>query len=426
MIDINLFRENPDLIKENLKKRRDEEKLLWVDEIVTKDKEWRRLKVEAEKLRQRRNEVTQEINDLRKQKQDFSGKVKEAKDIPEQIKQAEVKQEEIRQRLDFLLMRFPNILHESVPYGPDSSGNEVVKTHGKTFKHDFEAKSHVDLLTSLDLADLERAAKISGARFYFLKNELVLLEFAISKLAMDFMFKKGYTVMETPLMVSKKAMEGVTDMVAFEEMLYKIEGEDLYLVATSEHAMGAMYMDEVIEGKDLPIKLSGYTPCFRKEAGAHGKDQKGIFRVHHFNKIEQFIFCKPEDSWKYHEELIKNAEEFFKLLELPYQVVNICTGDIGSVAAKKYDLEIWMAVQQTYREAVSCSNCTDYQSRRLNIKWTDGSKREYLHTLNSTLVATSRVLVAILENFQREDGSIDIPKALWPITGFKTIGPNEK
>ncbi len=283
-------------------------------------------------------------------------------------------------------------------------------------------KANTDLITELVIADLERAEKISGARFWFLKNEGALLDLALQRYAIDFMMKKGYTFVIPPYLMKREPYEGVTSLADFGDVLYKAQDEDLHLIATSEHPLTAMYMNETLEEGKLPIKLIGLSPCFRKEAGAHGKDTKGIFRGHQFTKAEQIVICKPEDSWKYHEELARNAIEFFESLELHFRQVNICTGDIGMFAAKKYDLEVWMPVQNTFREVVSCSNCTDYQARRLGIKFRTPEGNMLVHTLNSTVVATSRAIVAILENFQRKDGSVVVPKVLVPyMNGMTSI-----
>jgi len=432
MLDIRFIRNNPDVVRADLKKRMDEEKLEWLEDLLQKDREYRQLLQEVEKLRSERNKITKEIADSMKrgEKQKAEELKKKAAEIPERIKEAEKRMEEIQEKVKFYLMRLPNILHESVPQGKDENDNVVVRTWGTPKKKEdygFELKSHVDILPIINGAELEKAAEVSGARFYYLKNDLVLLDMAIQRMVMDIMVKKGFIPIYPPFMLKRKPYEGVTDLGTFEEALYKIEGEDLYLISTSEHPIAAMHMDEIIEEERLPLKYVGVSACFRKEAGAHGKDTKGIFRVHQFNKIEQFIFCKPEDSWKMHEELIKNAEEVFQKLEIPYRVVNICTGEIGIVAAKKYDLEAWMPVQNTYREMVSCSNCTTYQSIRLNIKYGRvGGEKEYLHTLNSTAVATPRAIVAIMENHQQADGSIKIPKALIPYFGKDTISPAKK
>ncbi|MBU4242183.1 MAG: serine--tRNA ligase, partial [Nanoarchaeota archaeon] len=313
-------------------------------------------------------------------------------------------------------------LHESVPYGKDDSENKEVRKWGKLKKFDFELKSHVEIVENLGLVDFERSAKISGTGFYILLGDLALLEQAITRFAIDTMLKKNFILLQPPLMMRRKPYEGVTDLEAFEDVIYKIEDEDEYFIATSEHPMAAMYMDETIDESQLPLKFVGSSMCFRKEIGAHGIDTKGLFRLHQFNKIEQFVFCKPEDSWKIHEELLKNAEEVFQALEIPYKIVNICTGDIGTVAAKKYDLEGWSPRQKKYIELCSCSNVTDYQARRLNIKYgKEGGEKQILHTLNSTVVATSRVLVAIIENYQNKDGTVTIPKVLLPYMNKKKL-----
>src|SRR3989338_3971334 len=429
MLDIKIIRENPDLVRHDLKKRKDAEKLKWVDDLIEKEKEYRNLLQLNQDLRHKRNVITEEINALRKQGKDFQAQVKEAKLIPEKIKEVDEHLAEIKEKLDFYLMRLPNILHGSVPYGKDSSENQVVRTWGKIPEFNFELKPHGELIESLGLANFEDAAKVSVKGFYYLLGDLALMEQALQRFAVDTLVKKGFTLVEPPLMLRRKPYEGVTDLADFETMMYKVEGEneDLYLIATSEHPIGAMLMNKTLEEKDLPLKYAGVSPCFRKEIGSHGIDERGLFRVHQFNKIEQFIFCKPEDSWKFHEELIENAEKIFQKLKLPYRVVNICTSDIGIVAAKKYDLEAWMPREKTYKEVVSCSNCTSYQAVRLNIKYRKGEEKEYIHTLNSTAIATGRALRAIIENYQQKDGSIKVPAALVPyMNGIKVIGKAEK
>ncbi|MFH1586731.1 MAG: serine--tRNA ligase [Candidatus Diapherotrites archaeon] len=413
MLDINLLRENPKTVLDDLRKRGDEEKEKWVDEAVKKDEEYRKLLQDSQQLRKKRNEITSEIDKLRREKKDTKKKIEEAKKIPAQIKELEKKTAALKERINFLLMRLPNIMHKSVPVGKDDSENVEIKKWGKPVKPKFKMKPHGEFLQENGLADFERAAKVSGTGFYFLMGDLALLEQAITQFAIKHLVKKGYTLVEPPLMIRREAYETVTDLGDFESVMYKIDGEDLYLIATSEHPMGAMYMNEIIDEDKLPIKFAGISPCFRKEIGAHGVDTRGIFRVHQFNKIEQFIFSKPEDSWKLHEELLKNAEEIFQALEIPYRVVSICTGDIGTVAAKKYDIEAWMPREGEYKEVVSCSNCTAYQAVRGNIKIRrKNGDKEYAHTLNSTAIATSRAIRAIVENFQEEDGRIRIPKAL--------------
>ncbi len=421
MLDIKFVRKYAGLVKENLKKREDTSKLRLVDELLKIDEEWRDKKGKLDILRHRRNSISLEINRLKKNGKDVGSLVREAKELPQKISDAEVKMAALQKKIRDYLMKLPNMLHESVPMGKDEEENVEVTKFGKKPEFDFKPRGHADLMESLNLVDLERAAKISGARWYFLKGKLALLEFALTGYAINFMLKKGYSLVIPPHVMNRKAYEGVTSLDAFEEMLYKIENEDLYLIATSEHPLTAQFMDEVIDPKDLPIKLVGFSTNFRKEAGTHGKDTKGIFRVHQFNKVEQIIICKPEESWHLHEELLKNIKEFFESLGLHGRTVNICTGDIGIVAAKKYDLDVWMPHQEKYREMGSCSNCTSYQAVRLNIRYQKQEEREYVHTLNSTCVATSRALAAILENFQNKDGSITVPKVLQKYTGFKKM-----
>jgi len=422
MLDIKFVREYPEVVRKDLEKRNDKEKLEWIDDLLKKDVEYRKSLQENQQMRQSRNTITEEINKLRKQGLDFKKKVQEAKELPEKIKQSDERALDLKNKIDYYLMRIPNILHESVPFGKDANDNIVVKEWGEKPKFDFELKPHGELLLDLGLANFEKAAEVSGHGFYYLMGDIARLELALVQFAVDLLAKKGFTLVEPPLMLRREPYEGVTDLKDFETMMYKVDGEDLLLIATSEHPIAALLMNETLDEKKLPLKLAGYSPCFRKELGSHSLDTRGIFRVHHFNKVEQFIFCKPEDSWKFHEELLKNAEEIFQELKIPYRVVNICTGDIGIVAAKKYDIEAWFPRENLYREVVSCSNCTAYQATRLNIKYRKGEEKEYIHTLNSTAVATSRALRAIIENYQQKDGSIKVPKVLQKYMGKKVIG----
>ena len=427
MLSIKFIRENPDVVKKSLEKRKDTEKIKWVDEALNIDEKWRSLKKEVDELRHKRNIVTEEVMKLRKSGNDASQKIQEAKEIPEKIKKSEEELEELKKKIRFYLMRIPNILHESVPYGKDASENVEIKKVGKVTNFKFELKPHGELAENLGIADFKRAAKVAGAGFNYLKDGLALLDLALQRFTVDFLVKKDYRLVYPPFMMNKKAYEGVTDLADFENVMYKIEGEDLYMIATSEHPMAAMFMDEVIDEKKLPIRLCGISACFRKEIGAHGVDTRGLFRMHQFNKVEQFIFCKPEDSWKFHEELQKNSEEMLKQLGIPFRVVNICTGDIGIVAAKKYDIEAWFPRSKAYMEVGSNSNCTAYQAVRLNIRYQKGNEREYVHTLNNTGIATSRIMVAILENYQQKDGSVKIPKVLQKyMYSKKFIGKPEK
>ena len=422
MLDIKFVRENPDAVKQDLKKRKDAEKLGWVDDLVKSEAEYRQLLQENQKLRQRRNEITDEINQLKKQNKDISEKIKEVKEIPQKVKESDYKVESLKDKVHNYLMRIPNILDDDVPSGKDSDDNLVVRECGKIKKPKFELLPHGELLEKHGFADFIKAGEVSGNGFYYLMGDAALMELALINFATEHLIKKGFTLVEPPLMLRRKPYEGVTDLADFETMMYKIDGEDLFLIATSEHPIGALHMNETFEERELPKKYAGISPCFRREVGSRSIDTKGIFRVHHFNKIEQFVFCRPEDSKKIHEELISNAETLFQKLKLPYRIVNICTGDIGTVAAKKYDLEVWMPRENIYREAVSCSNCTSYQAVRLNIKYKKGEDKHYVHTLNSTAIATGRALRAIIENYQQKDGTIKVPSVLQKYIGKKFIG----
>ena len=415
MLDIKLIRENPELVKNNLEKRGNPETTQMLEDLIAVDKEWRFNLTKLNELRHNRKQVTIEIAKLKKAGKEADSEVERAQDIDEKITHIEKQVTQQEQKTHDYLMQLPNLLDESVPLGKDSNDNVQVKTWGTIPKFNFPIKNHIDLALELDQIDMERAGKISGARFFYLKNQVAQLDMALMSFAIEELTKKGYTPIIPPYLMKREAYEGVTALGDFADVLYKVENEDLYLIATSEHPMAAMYMNEVLKEQDMPLKLAGISTCFRKEAGAHGKDTRGIFRTHQFNKIEQFIFCKPEDSTKLHEELLQNAEELLQKLELPYRVVNVCTGDIGTVAAKKYDIEAWMPAQNGYREVVSCSNCTDYQGRRLGIRYREkegAAPKGFVHTLNSTAVATGRTIVAILENNQQENGTINIPTVL--------------
>ncbi len=439
MLDIRLIRERPETVRISQRRRHDDEGI--VDEVLRYDTLWKEALTRITELRTLRNRKSREIAEIKKSGGDIAGISAEMKEISAEIKDLEAKVEEYLAGRDRLLRAIPNLLHESVPDGESEEDNLPVRfwgrakvrpAHMEEFEKDslgkmdyetpdFEPVSHVDLMERMGLADIPRAAKVSSSRFYYLKGDLALLDMALQRFAADFLARKGYLPVIPPYMLRREAMEGVTDLSAFEDTIYKIEDEDLYLIATSEHPIASMHMNEILEPDTLPLKYAGISTCFRKEAGAHGKDTKGIFRVHQFNKIEQLVFCRPEESWTIHEELIRNAEEIFRALELPYRIVNVCSGDLGAVASKKYDLEVWMPVQGKFREMVSASNVLDYQSRRLNIRYRGKGENIFVHTLNSTAVATTRAMVAIMENHQTEEGKIVIPQVLRPYMGGKEI-----
>jgi len=414
MIDVKLIRNNPDLVKENLEKRSDPEVLRLLDEFINSDEKWRQAQTRINELRRKRNEVSQLIAQLKKKNQDATEALKEAERIQETVKQANVEVREYKEKSTSTLMRIPNLLHESVPYGEDENENIEIRRWGDPPRFDFKPKNHLEIALNLGLIDEERSNKVAGTGFYYLKDELALLDLAIQRFAIDFLRNRGYVLIEPPFMLRREPYEGVVDLADFETVMYKVENEDLYLIATSEHPLAAMFMDETLLMDDLPIKLTGMSTNFRKEIGTHGKYTKGLFRVHQFNKIEQFIFCLPEHSWELHEELQRNCEQLYQQLGLHYRIVNVCTGDIGTVPAKKYDVEVWMA-DGKFRETGSNSNCTDYQARRLDIKYREGTgkpPKDFVHTLNSTALATSRTMIAILEQYQKKDGSVTIPPVL--------------
>ncbi len=415
VLDIRLVRENPDLIRRDLAKRNAPEKAKILADVIRCDKEWREALAQADRLKRRRNEITRDIAEAKKAGKSTEKLRKEAAGLPKKIDGLDKTIDDLAAKVRNGLQRLPNLLHDSVPVGKDDTENVEIARWGTPRPIDFELKSHGDLLEALHLADFERARKIAGAGFVYLLGDLVRLDQALLAFALDYMVKQGFTPVFPPFMMRRAAYEGVVDLADFETVMYKIDGEDLFLIATSEHPMGAMFMDEIIDEADLPIALTGLATQFRREIGGHGVDTKGFFRMHQFNKIEQFVFCRPEDSWTWHEKLRANGEAIYRALEIPYRVVNVCTGDIGTVAAKKYDIEGWFPRQNAYGEVISCSNCTDYQARRLNIRAGKvGGEKFIPHTLNSTAMATSRGLVAVLENYQQADGSVAVPKVLRP------------
>jgi seryl-tRNA synthetase len=429
MLDLKLIRENPQAVRANLERRQDPNLLKMFDELLYVDKQVRELTGHVNGLRARRNELSLAIAKAKKTGADIGALRKEAELLPDQIKAAEGELIDRQQKLTNLHMRIPNMLHSSVPYGKDDSENVEIKRWGKEPKFGFEPKGHLELSLANGWIDADRANKVSGHGFYYLKGPLARLDYAIMMHGLDFLIKKKYLLIEPPFMLHRKPYEGVTDLADFENVMYKIEGDDLYLIATSEHSMAAMYMDDVLDASQLPIRFAGISPCFRKEVGAHGKYTKGLFRMHQFNKIEQFIFCHPDQSWKFHDELQQNSEKLYQSLGLHYRVVNICTGDIGIIAAKKYDTEVWMS-DGKFREVGSNSNCTDYQARRLNVKFRlkEGqAPAGFVHTLNNTAFATSRTMLAILEQHQTKDGTVKLPRPLWKwMGGIKVLEPVRK
>ena len=423
MLDIKLLRENLDLVKENIKKKNQHDKVKLVDEAIKKDSDWRKLKSQVDSLRSDRNKISKEINDLKKAGKNTDSAMKKAQKIPDEIDKIEKKAMFLEEEVRKILWNLPNIISKQTPIGKDASENKEIKKEGKIPKFDFPVKTHVELAEALDLADFSASAKTSGNGFYYLKGDLALLNQALIGFALDKMQKKGYLYVETPLMLNEKSIFASMDKAAIEQSVYHVEGEDLNLIGTAEQSLLAMHMDQTIPEWELPKKYISYSMCFRKEVGSHGINEKGLWRTHQFNKVEQFIFCSPEESEKYYEELLENSENILNSLELPYRIVEMCSGDLADWKYRSADFEVYRPTRKEYGEIMSLSNCTDYQARRLNIKCIDkNGNKKILHTLNNTALATSRIMVAILENYQQKDGSILIPKALVPyMNGKKKI-----
>ncbi|TLY08716.1 MAG: serine--tRNA ligase [Thaumarchaeota archaeon] len=420
MLDPKLLRDNPDKIRKMLEARAVDFPL---DQLIKIDKERRDLIIKTDELRKKRNEISLEVARKKKANGDATKLIEQMQSVSEELSKLEGTQIKADELYTKLSLSLPNLIHDSVPIGRDVNANKEIKKWEKPPIFDFKIRDHIELTQSLDLVDLERAAKVAGARFYYLKNKLVKLNQSLIQFSLDFLSDKNYTLVQTPYLINRSSMEGAIIAQDFEDVIYKVEGEDLYLIGTSEHAVASMHSDEIIDGKNLPLRYAGISPCFRKEAGAHGRDQKGIFRVHQFDKVEQFVFSRPEESWNEHERMLSLVEEFYQKIELPYRIVLLSSSDLGKVSAKTYDLEAWMAGQNSYREIVSCSNCLDFQARRLKIRFRDRTDEQpqYLHTLNSTLVATTRTMVAIMENFQTKDGHVAVPKVLQKYVGASTI-----
>lgn len=421
MLDIHLFRENADLIRADHDRRGLPHDT--IDAVIRLDEAWRKSQYDADQLRRKRNEAARGIAAAKK-----AGDEDEFKRIRAEVDAIAAEIEALGEQAaaqmserDQLRMSIPNLLHQSVPSGDDESGNTEHSLHGEKPTFDFEVKTHNELIEENKWVDLPRAAKIAGSRFFFLKGDLARMDLALQQYAVDFISKRGYTFVQPPVMMNREAYEGVTDLADFESVMYNVQPDGFYTIATSEHPLTAMFMDEVLEPSLLPIRMVGVSPCFRREVGAHGQGDKGIWRVHQFTKVEQIIISHPDESWPLHEELLKNCVDLWDSLELHYEVVNICTGDMGTVAAKKYDLEAWLPGRGEYKEIVSCSNCTDYQANRLRMRYRTSDGNAAVHTLNSTAVATSRALVAIMEQNQLEDGRVRVPSVLQPYMGGQEI-----
>ncbi len=424
MLDLKFIRENPDQVKENLKKKYQDHKIKLVDNLIEKDKEAFGLQKEVELLRASRNKISKEINMLKKEGKDASEQMKEAKEIPEKIKKIEEKLDSLKDEISKIQMDIPNMIHESVPIGKNDEDNVVKEVIGEPKKFDFEIKSHVEIVENLGIADFDTSAETSGNGFFYLKGDLALLNMALINFARDYMVSQGYQYIEPPLMIREKILNGVYSHDEVDAMAYKIEDEDLYLIATSEHPLIGMFIGATIPKDKLPMKITGFSACFRKEIGSHGIDEKGLYRTHQFSKQEMIVICEPEDSYKYYDEMLGHSKTIFKKLGIPFRERECCSGDLADLKAKSCDLEVWSPRKDDYFEVTSMTNMEAAQARRLNIKVTDGKEKYFAHTLNNTVIATSRAMVGILENYQNEDGTVDIPEVLQPyMGGKKKMGP---
>ena len=421
MIDIKLIRESPELVKENIKKKFQGEKLLLIDKVKKLDGDWRKLKFTEDKFRNERNRISKKIAELKKARKSTSKEIKEAKKIPDKIAKSQKKRKKLEKKIQEIMYQIPNMIHKSVPIGKDDSENVEVKKFGKPKVPGFKILNHIELAEKMKGVDFDSARETSGKGFYFLTGDLAVLHSAVLSFARDYMISKGFGYVIPPFMIREKVVDGVMSFKEKGVMMYKIEGEDLYLIGTSEHSMIGRFIGNTIDAKRLPINLTSYSPCFRKEVGAHGIEEKGFYRLHQFEKQEMIVICEPEDSMDWYEKMLKYTIDIFRELEIPVRILECCSGDLDDLKHKSADVEAWSPRQKKYWEAGSCSNLTDAQARRLGIRIGNNDKKYFAHILNNTVLASPRALIALLENNQQKDGSIKIPKVLWKYTGFKEI-----
>lgn len=424
MIDIKIIRETPDIVKENIKKKFQDEKLPLVDEVAGLDVEVRQAQTEADDLRNQRNVISKEIGKLMAE-----GKKQEAEEakakvaaFAERLKELEEKETKLAERINKIMMVIPNIIDESVPVGKDDSENVEVEKFGEPVVPEYDVPYHTDIMEAVDGIDLEAAGEVAGSGFYYLMGDIARLHSAILSYARDFMIDKGFTYCIPPYMIRSKVVTGVMSFKEMDEMMYKIEGEDLYLIGTSEHSMIGKFIDTMTPEEKLPITMTSYSPCFRKEKGSHGIEERGVYRIHQFEKQEMIVVCKPEESMEWYNKLWKYTVELFRSMDIPVRTLECCSGDLADLKVKSVDVEAWSPRQKKYFEVGSCSNLGDAQARRLKIRVNTPDKKKYFaHTLNNTVVAPPRMLIAFLENNLQEDGSIRIPEALRPYMGGKDV-----
>jgi seryl-tRNA synthetase len=423
MIDIKIIRENPEIVKENIKKKFQNQKLPLVDEVRKLDEDWRKARTEADNLRSERNKVSEGINQAKKAKDEKKAQelLKRAKEIPQKLVELEEQEKKLAEKIKEIMYQIPNIIHSSVPIGKDSSENVEAKKIGEPLVPKYPVMHTAELAEKLNCADFDSARETSGNGFYFIRGKLAILHSAMLAFARDYMIKQNFEYVIPPFMIRSKVVQGVMSFTEMNNMMYKMEGEDLFLIGTSEHSMIGRFIDQTLDKKQLPITLTSYSPCFRKEIGSHGLDEKGFYRLHQFEKQEMIVICEPEDSYKWYDKMLGYTIEVFKQLEIPTRVLECCSGDLADLKAKSCDVEAWSPRQKKYFEVGSLTNMEEAQARRLNIKITSPKGNYFAHTLNNTVLASPRALIAFMENHQKEDGSIEIPKALWPYTGFKVI-----
>ena len=429
MLDIKFVRENPDLVKENIKKKFQDEKLVLVDEVIELDEKLRDVKTEGDNLRAKRNKTSKQIGALMGQgkKEEAEEAKKEVGDINDRLVQIEEDTRKFQDQLKEKMQVIPQMIDDSVPIGKDDTENVEIERFGENVTPDYEIPYHVDIMESFNGIDLDSARDTSGAGFYYLKGDIARLHSAILSYARDFMIDKGYEYHIPPFMIRSDVVTGVMSFAEMEDMMYKIEGEDLYLIGTSEHSMIGKFINSITDEDEMPLKMTSYSPCFRKEVGAHGIEERGVYRIHQFEKQEMVIICKPEDSKKFYDELWQNTVEFFRSLEIPVRTLECCSGDLADLKVKSCDVEAWSPRQGKYFEVGSCSNLGDAQARRLKIRLRGENGNYFAHTLNNTVVAPPRMLIAFLENLLQEDGSVKIPKPLQMyMGGMEKLLPKNK
>ncbi len=419
MIDIKLIRENPELVKENIRKKFQDHKLVLIDEILELDTQNRQAKLKGDELRSQRNSLSSEIGNLMKNGKKDEAEERKAKvqNINKELEEVEKQETEFSEQINERMLKIPNIIHESVPIGEDDSKNVEIEKFGEPVVPDYEIPYHADIMESFGGLDLDSARRVAGNGFYYLVGDIARLHSAVLSYARDFMINKGFTYCIPPYMIRSNVVTGVMSFEEMDAMMYKIEGEDLYLIGTSEHSMIGKFKGQILAKEEMPYTMTSYSPCFRKEKGAHGIEERGVYRIHQFEKQEMIVVCEPEDSWNWYEKMWQYTVELFRSMDIPVRTLECCSGDLADLKAKSCDVEAWSPRQQKYFEVGSCSNLTDAQARRLGIRIKGEKGNYYAHTLNNTVVAPPRMLIAFLENNYNQDGSINIPEVLRPYMG---------